>query len=342
LSATVAPLNVTDNSSAGINIRMGSSGTSRAAVDIGFAQVSGNGSGLSAGVGSGGGESDLSVSNSTFTGNSSGGVGISGTTSAPNATVDVRLTALTVSGNSNGPSLTLLAGGGITLDLFAGIDGPDTSVTGGTVRAALTASTVAENSARLSGGGIRAREEVRRAVPGQLRVENASATLTVTNCTLFANHSDSFGGGLSNTAVGTDGPVGLTLVSDTIAFNDATNQGGGVSGNGVMVRSTIVADNTAGTAADVSGDFTSLGHNLIGQTDGSTGFDGGDLTGTADNPLDPLFGDFGNFGGPTQTLSLLSGSPAIGNGDPAGTATDQRGRPRSTTAPSIGAFEFTG
>jgi hypothetical protein len=53
-------------------------------------------------------------------------------------------------------------------------------------------------------------------------------------------------------------------------------------------------------------------------------------------------GDFGNFGGPTNTLSLQSGSPAIGNGDPAGPATDQRGVTRSTTAPRIGAFEFAG
>jgi hypothetical protein len=92
----------------------------------------------------------------------------------------------------------------------------------------------------------------------------------------------------------------------------------------------------------VSGAFTSAGHNLIGQTDGSTGFDGGDLTGTAANPLDPLFGDFGNFGGPTQTLALQAGSPAIGYGDPNGPATDQRGFFRSKTAPSVGAFEFTG
>ena len=84
-------------------------------------------------------------------------------------------------------------------------------------------------------------------------------------------------------------------------------------------------------------------HNLIGQTDGSSGFDGGDLTGTAANPLDPLFGDFGNFGGPTNTLAVLAGSPAIGNGDPAGPATDQRGVFRHFfTPPTIGAFEFTG
>jgi hypothetical protein len=50
---------------------------------------------------------------------------------------------------------------------------------------------------------------------------------------------------------------------------------------------------------------------------------------------------FGNFGGPTKTLTLLSGSPAIGQGDPTGPPTDQRGVAGSRTAPSIGAFEFT-
>jgi hypothetical protein len=108
------------------------------------------------------------------------------------------------------------------------------------------------------------------------------------------------------------------------------------------VRSTLVADNTAPTGPDASGAFTSLGHNLIGQTDGSSGFDGGDLTGTTANPLDPVFGDFSNHGGPTNTLSVLAGSPAIGHGDPAGPHTDQRGVVRSATAPTIGAFEFTG
>ena len=52
--------------------------------------------------------------------------------------------------------------------------------------------------------------------------------------------------------------------------------------------------------------------------------------------------NFGNFGGPTNTLQLLPGSPAIGQGDPAGPPTDQRGVFRSPAAPSIGAFEFTG
>jgi hypothetical protein len=136
----------------------------------------------------------------------------------------------------------------------------------------------------------------------------------------------------------------VTLLSDTVAFNSGDIAGGGLfaAGDHFTLRSTIIADNSAPTGADAFGAITSAGHNLIGQTDGSTGWDGTDLTGTADSPLDPVFGDFGNFGGPTKTLALLSDSPAIGQGDPAGPLTDQRGIARSRTAPSIGAFEFTG
>jgi len=54
------------------------------------------------------------------------------------------------------------------------------------------------------------------------------------------------------------------------------------------------------------------------------------------NNTDPLLGSLQNNGGPTQTMALLSGSPAIDAGNPAGCTdglghllkTDQRGMPR--------------
>lgn len=58
---------------------------------------------------------------------------------------------------------------------------------------------------------------------------------------------------------------------------------------------------------------------------------------------DPLLGPLGDHGGPTQTLALLSGSPAIDAGDCAGgtISVDQRGRPRPVgTACDLGAYEF--
>ena len=75
-----------------------------------------------------------------------------------------------------------------------------------------------------------------------------------------------------------------------------------------------MAGNTATTAPDVDGTFASQGDNLVGATNGSTGWTGSDLTGTAASPLDPLLAPLGNYGGPTETMALLPGSPAIGAG----------------------------
>jgi hypothetical protein len=124
------------------------------------------------------------------------------------------------------------------------------------------------------------------------------------------------------------------------------------TGAAATLVNTIVAGNTGPTAAhgpDVSGTFTSGGHNLIGIVDGSTGFTiGQDLTGTATTPLNALLGTLVSNGGPTQTLAPLTGSPAIAHGDPAvchqsGAGTvggvDQRGFDRPTFVCAIGAFE---
>jgi photosystem II stability/assembly factor-like uncharacterized protein len=136
--------------------------------------------------------------------------------------------------------------------------------------------------------------------------------------------------------------VGVTLLSDTVAFNSAASAGGGLDAatSQFALDSTLVAANTAGSGADASGTVRSSGHNLIGQTTGSSGWVATDVTGTAAAPLDPRLGDFASFGGPTRTVALLNDSPAAGLGDPAGPATDQRGAARSGTAPSIGAFEL--
>ena len=54
----------------------------------------------------------------------------------------------------------------------------------------------------------------------------------------------------------------------------------------------------------------------------------------------PLLGPLADNGGPTNTMALPAGSPAIDAADPAlAPAADQRGRPRDPR-PDIGAFEF--
>jgi hypothetical protein len=82
--------------------------------------------------------------------------------------------------------------------------------------------------------------------------------------------------------------------------------------------------------------ITSNGYNL--DSDGSCG-----LTGAGDlSHKNPLLGPLANNGGPTQTMALQSGSPAI-HAIPASSgacpATDQRGDPSGTPACDIGAFQ---
>jgi hypothetical protein len=133
--------------------------------------------------------------------------------------------------------------------------------------------------------------------------------------------------------------------------NSAHTGGGVFLVNGVTsnVRNSIIAGNLVdlnGTGPDVSGLFSSGGHNLIGDGSGATGFANGangDQVGTAVNPIDARLGPLADNGGPTQTHALLPGSAAIDKGDNTGVpATDQRGagfRRTVGSATDIGAFE---
>jgi hypothetical protein len=136
----------------------------------------------------------------------------------------------------------------------------------------------------------------------------------------------------------------VTLTSSTLSANQASQGGGGaIDNNGgaytVSVGNSILAGNSCPYGPDVSNGVVSLGYNLIGQTDGSAGWVNSDLTGTSAAPLDPLLAPLGNYGGPTQTMALLAGSPALNAGDPSqlGVA-DQRGVLRSGGV-NIGAFQ---
>ena len=105
-----------------------------------------------------------------------------------------------------------------------------------------------------------------------------------------------------------------------------------------------MAGNTSGdAAADIGGlapsDVTGT-YNLVG-TGGSGGLtnDGTNVLGVALPGLAAL----GNYGGSTQTVALLPGSPAIGAGTTvSGVTTDQRGLPLDSPTPDIGAFQSQG
>lgn len=192
-------------------------------------------------------------------------------------------------------------------------------------------------------------------------ITNEDSRATITNATFSGNSagSSSIGGAIYNFS----GPVSAT--NATVAGNSAGSAGGIYNNSsttgGTTLKNTLVARNTAtnGGSPDLGGvAFTSSGNNLIGDASGSQGFtDGtnGDRAGSNTNPIDPtlkLAGDgkpdLTDNGGPTRTVALLPGSPAIdaGNdsvtGAPTNLTTDQRGagfgRKRGAHV-DIGAFE---
>jgi hypothetical protein len=187
-----------------------------------------------------------------------------------------------------------------------------------------------------------------------------SGTALLTNCTVSGNTANALdtAGGIDTSSVDSD--ASTTLVNCTVAGNTNLNAAGpgglfaGRYGSGqasVTLGNTIVADNsgfqfgTAGAAVG-PGTFVSQGYNLIGDTPGVFTPLATDLPG-----LNPLLAPLGNYGGPTQTMALLPGSPAINAGsnglavDPSGNLllTDQRGLARIVNGPvDIGAFESRG
>ncbi len=173
-----------------------------------------------------------------------------------------------------------------------------------------------------------------------------NGTATLANVTISGNMTSSYGGaGIYN-----DGT--LSLANITVSGNTSSGgsgSGGGIytTGSGLTLTNSIISGNSVingSSAPDVSGGFNSLGFNLVGITDGSTGFNSGDLTGTSAKPLNAKLGALADNGGFTQTMLPLPGSPAIDAGfnalAPAGIKTDQRGLPRIVnTTVDIGAVE---
>lgn len=132
--------------------------------------------------------------------------------------------------------------------------------------------------------------------------------------------------------------------NSTISGNTAQHGAGGIEllYGTVTLQNSIVANNSGGNC---SATLTSKGYNLSG--DNTCNFNNiGDL-----NNTDPMLGPLQNNGGPTQTMALSSGSPAIDAGRPSGCTdgqghlltTDQRGKPRHDTEDSggcdMGAYE---
>lgn len=158
-------------------------------------------------------------------------------------------------------------------------------------------------------------------------------TLTLNNCTLVGNRAR-FGGAIE----GDGGPI--TLNHCTLADNVATNGGGGAILNffNLTLNHCTVTGNQAAYAGGILNEGTgwlSLNNSIVA---GNTATAEPQIAGNIDSPTgvnltsgNPMLAPLGDYGGPTQTMPPLPGSPAI---DPVGGqtnsvfATDQRGLPR--------------
>jgi uncharacterized protein YkvS len=262
----------------------------------------------------------VTISNSAiadnFAGTDGGGINNNGS---------LTLTESTISGNTadQGGGLNNLSGTAIITNTT--IADNLVTIDGGGIRNVatvnITKSTIADNSATNDGGGI----------------DNSGGTATISNTTIFGNSASS-GGGLNN-ALGT-----LSIKNSTISANSASSGGGLYNGeNGISSLSSSLISGNIGTISGneifhAGSSIISDGKNLLGDnsqsnSDAFSNFtpNVGDITATTNgntpkalnNILDP--NGLQNNGGLTQTVALVSGSPAINAGSANGFTTDQRG-----------------
>jgi CSLREA domain-containing protein len=189
----------------------------------------------------------------------------------------------------------------------------------------------------------------------------SDGTLTLSNSTLTSNVATNNGGGLFN--LGT-----AKITNSTFYGNTANSQGGAIRTGGIIeLSSSTFSANSAGTGgAILNFDFTpTVNTSLkIANTIIANSTNGGDYAGdgavgllgsaTATNNLitqgsfawattktssEINLGALKNNGGSTFTMAVVDGSAAVSTGSPVN-GLDQRGVQRSSTTPTIGAYEF--
>jgi predicted outer membrane repeat protein len=296
----------------------------------------------------------LTVTNSTFSSNrgspKSGGLGgaifNSGTLTVTNSTFSSNRAYPFAGAIANEGSMT------VTNSTFFG----NHAVLGGAILGSVTVtkSTFSGNYAS-DGGAIAGSATVTNSTfLGNRAYEGgaiyAQSATTVTNSTFSSNSANSGdpggGGGAIYTESGT-----TTISNSTFSGNNANSAGGVIYNNSGLtsLKSTILAASSSG--GNCAGPINDTGYNISDDT--SCGFT---KTGSANNGdgVDPMLSPAGltHNGGPTRTISLLDGSPAIDAipladcidqaSPPNPIITDQRGFPRpdaSETDCDIGAYE---
>jgi parallel beta-helix repeat protein len=195
----------------------------------------------------------------------------------------------------------------------------------------LTDAVISGNTAFQKGGGVYSQDGTTTlsgcTVSGNTAIRGGGlafdgGALSLTDCTISGNTA-----GFQNGPAGSGG--GVYTTSGTATLTNCTVSGNSTNADGylgglcnlmatVSLTNTIVAGNNAG---DIGNGYAGT-NNIIGGS--------------------PLLAPLGDYGGPTPTMALLPGSPALGGGTASGApTTDQRGQPRSGDV-DIGAFQSQG
>jgi hypothetical protein len=217
----------------------------------------------------------------------------------------------TATASGGGGSFTNAAGGGISN--FATLNVAQSAIDGNVVHA--SGGTVANTA---QGGGIS-------------NANSASVHVSLDRATIAENSATGSGPGIDIHSGGlvVDG-ASFAITSSTIASNSAPMYAN-LSGSATTVRNSIVA-NPLGGGASCSSHPTSQGYNVDSGT--SCGFNQATDKPSTNPMLDS--GGIADNGGPTKTIALQPGSPAIDQGlSSAGETADQRGSSRPSDFGSI-------
>jgi len=274
----------------------------------------------------------LTLNNCTITGNSAGNGGgiyniggtvtLSGSTlsnnSAPNgfgggiySHGNLNVTNSTIAGNSANSTDPTNPGSGGGIFLING----STEITGSTFSGNLA--TNGMGGAIFAGGGVSITNST---FAGNSAAQGGAAfddgDLLITNCTVDGNSASSGGGiyidvgeasAYNSIVAGNFEPTTPSVPDDVFNLFDVdySNPGGASQplGNGPSSYNIIGDANTSGGLID------GMNHNIVGH--------------------DPKLAPLANYGGPTQTMALFAGSPALDGGSTA-LAVDDRNNPLST------------
>lgn len=256
-----------------------------------------------------------------------------------NPTATVSLYGLTIANGKNGFGGGISNSGTLTIDRCT-LTGNLGTTNGGAMQntgaLVVTNSTISGNISG-HGGGL---------YNYALNASQCVCSALLINTTISGNTATSYGGGIVDYNFGGAEPT-VTLTNTTIVGNTAPGviavDGGGPAT--IFLKNTIVANNQKNGVTEDLADLgtsphvISRGHNLTGSNGGGYFTQPGDQINT-----NPKLTSLGNYGGPTQTMYLNPGSPAIDAGDDvAAPVTDQRGVSRPVGAHvDIGAVEVDG